>query len=33
MRVYNRYWLDYDAVTFALLMIGLSIIEVLVLGI
>jgi hypothetical protein len=33
MRVYDRYWLDYDPVAFAVLVIALGIVELLVLGI
>jgi hypothetical protein len=33
MRVHDRYWLDYDTVAFAVLMIALGIVELLVLGI
>jgi hypothetical protein len=33
MRVHGRYWLDYDTVALAVLVIGLGIVELLVLGI
>jgi hypothetical protein len=33
MRVYDRYWLDYDTVAFAVLVIALGIVELLVLAI
>jgi hypothetical protein len=33
MRVYDRYWLDYDTVTFAVLVLALGILELIVLGI
>jgi len=33
MRVYDRYWLDHDSVTFAVLVIALGILELIVLGI
>jgi hypothetical protein len=33
MRVHGRYWLDYDSVAFAALMIALGIVELLVLGV
>jgi hypothetical protein len=33
MRVYDRYWLDHDTVTFAVLVIALGILELIVLGI
>jgi hypothetical protein len=33
MRVHGRYWLDYDTVAFAVLVIALGIIELLVLAI
>jgi hypothetical protein len=33
MRVDDRYWLDYDSVAFAVLMVALGIVEILVLGI
>jgi hypothetical protein len=33
MRLRDRYWLDYDSVAFAVLMIALGIVELLVLGI
>jgi hypothetical protein len=29
MRQYRRYWLDYDSVTLAVLMIGMGIVELL----
>jgi hypothetical protein len=32
MRVHGRYWLDYDTVAFAVLVIALSLVELLVLG-
>jgi hypothetical protein len=32
MRVHDRYWLDYDTVAFAVLVIALGIVELLVLG-
>jgi hypothetical protein len=33
MRVHDHYWLDYDSVAFAVLVIALGIVELLVLGI
>jgi hypothetical protein len=33
MRVQSRYWLDYDAISLAVLVIGISIVELLVLSI
>jgi hypothetical protein len=33
MRVCDRYWLDYDAIAFAVLVLGLGMLELLVLGI
>jgi hypothetical protein len=33
MRVRDRYWLDYDTVAFAVLVIALGILELIVLGI
>ena len=33
MREYRRYWLDYDSVTLAILMIGLAVIELVALSI
>jgi hypothetical protein len=33
MRVHDRYWLDYDTVAFAVLVIALGILELIVLGI
>jgi hypothetical protein len=33
MRVRNRYWLDYDSVAVAVLVIALGIVELLILGI
>ncbi len=33
MRVFDRYWLDYDSVAFVVFMVALSLVELLVLGI
>jgi hypothetical protein len=33
MRAHDRYWLDYDTIAFAVLVIALSTVELLVLGI
>jgi hypothetical protein len=33
MRLFDRYWLDYDPVAFVVFMLALSIVELLVLGI